>query len=522
MVAAITWMVNLTTLNAQTAATFQTIALTGMHAPESDPNEMFSRFYTPHINSIGKVSFRAFIRDSNMEARGDGIWSNSMGPLELIARRGEVVQTSGGTLTLNPSFSLGNPRLNAAGHTSFFAAYGTGITNNRVILSVKDDSIEMLARTGAPATQTEPGTRYGNISRFFLNDEGTFYLAASLTGSEVTSENGTGIWLNNQLIIRTGDSVHDASPGTFYGRIETGTTRFNQNDGFAFYGAQSRYSGIHTTPIFHTDGIWAGDSESLRRVVKQGDLAPGTENGVKFTAFDSSAYGINDSGQVMFTAKLNSLSNNWGIWVEKDNSLELIVRQLDPVPGADEGVEFRRLDLATVYFNNNGQVAFHSGLGGPGTNSSNNAGLWYEDNGSLKLVAREGDHAHGTNQNVVYDDISERFFINDTGHIAFMSSLTGLTVDDSNDHGLWVKQPNGVVSLVIREGDLIDVNNDPLVNDIREVESLFAPSINNAGQLPMNIGFTDGSSGIFIATIPEPTSIMLFAAAIGIFYRRGH
>lgn len=112
--------------------------------------------------------------------------------------------------------------------------------------------------------------------------------------------------------------------------------------------------------------------------------------------------------------------------------------------------------------------------------------------------------------------------LNGAGQTAFTATLTGADVDNTNDRGLWATDLDGLVTLVIREGDLFDVDDDPINEDYRTVASIInydgigneggrASSFNDAGQLAFSATFTDGSSGVFVATIPEPTSLALLS-----------
>ena len=78
---------------------------------------------------------------------------------------------------------------------------------------------------------------------------------------------------------------------------------------------------------------------------------------------------------------------------------------------------------------------------------------------------------------------------------------------------------------IARTGELFDVNDDPLVDDLREITSLGffanigdgnggASPFNDRGQVAFQAAFIDGTSGVFIsnlvATLPEPTEPILF------------
>jgi hypothetical protein len=88
-----------------------------------------------------------------------------------------------------------------------------------------------------------------------------------------------------------------------------------------------------------------------------------------------------------------------------------------------------------------------------------------------------------------------------------MYALTGPGVTGANDGSLWFSNAAGTLSLIARDGDPLEV----APGDTRIVSSLFfqggsgdedglSCGFNDLGQVVFHAAFTDGSSGIFIAT----------------------
>lgn len=104
------------------------------------------------------------------------------------------------------------------------------------------------------------------------------------------------------------------------------------------------------------------------------------------------------------------------------------------------------------------------------------------------------------------------FGLNSAGQIVIRSNLTGKNVTPANDVGIWASDLEGNLNLVVREGQQIDVNNDPAIDDFRticELEFGSVPSgnedgrdsvLNDSGQITFGASFTDGSSGIFVSS----------------------
>jgi hypothetical protein len=158
----------------------------------------------------------------------------------------------------------------------------------------------------------------------------------------------------------------------------------------------------------------------------------------------------------------------------------------------------------------------------------------------LELVAREGRQAPGTPSGSNFN-FGARFVptlvLNDAGRLSLFAQLqTGAGgVTSANDVGIWAEDLAGVLRLIVREGDLLEV----LPGDFRTVSSLImrggtgadsgqGSGFNDAGQVAFIANFTDGTSGVFVsdvATIPEPRAMVMGIAGllwVGAMRRRGN
>jgi hypothetical protein len=97
--------------------------------------------------------------------------------------------------------------------------------------------------------------------------------------------------------------------------------------------------------------------------------------------------------------------------------------------------------------------------------------------------------------------------------------MMGLGINPDNDFGIWAQDRDGVLQLIVREGQQLDVDDGPGI-DLRTINCLCyatPPTINNLGQVVFRAAFTDGSQGIFVSNlvaVPEPYAVGL--AAIGL------
>ena len=101
--------------------------------------------------------------------------------------------------------------------------------------------------------------------------------------------------------------------------------------------------------------------------------------------------------------------------------------------------------------------------------------------------------------------------INRRGQTAFTATLSGGNVDETNDEGLWATDLDGELHLVVRTGDLFDVDDGPsiVLKTVRSLsffsgwgnESSVGSGFNDRGQIAFQADFTDFSSGVFVSDL---------------------
>jgi hypothetical protein len=273
------------------------------------------------------------------------------------------------------------------------------------------------------------------------------------------------------------------------------------------------------------DGLWSNRTGTLRKVVATGDSAPGT--GGQFNFFSEFLYSFaafNNRGDIAFSASTNTNLSAAGVWISR-GALTGPVGQLDFIAGAGSGtngvlpgVSFSNAQLGG--FNDAKQVALLAQLQGAGVTDQNNSSLWRWTNGSLVLLAREGQAIPGTGltfqsgfnttnfgstslnsagtavfsarvtdssgphigiftagdngislkalggqqapgmpTGVVFDDSigsTGNLAINGFGQVAFLGRVTGPGISSINDQGLWATDRAGVLRLIVREQGSIE------------------------------------------------------------------
>jgi hypothetical protein len=182
-------------------------------------------------------------------------------------------------------------------------------------------------------------------------------------------------------------------------------------------------------------------------VAESGAPAPGEAAGVEFSRFRAPVIGR--TGHVAFWARMVgpdiSSANNDTIFAGIPRFLHKVVQKNDPAPGTDAGVVFSAFPTnvteAQVVVSESGDVAFVAQLTGPGVTATNNDGVWAEIDGSLELIAREGQLLPGGAMlNALFD-----FAFTDAGIALFVGT-------DAGSDQIWLHR-GGALDKVVAEGD---------------------------------------------------------------------
>jgi len=529
----------------------RTVALTGQPAPGIDGT--FSDFrgkvwdeLPVALNERGHVAFYAeFSGATIVEDSDTGLWSEGGGSgLAIVAREGSIAIgapspfgdfTAGffSDLVLN---DLDDVAFRHEGYISTGNSIETGGANG-LFYADYAGFVRTIGYRGGPAAIedkvfSEIDIRSVSVNQPpaaspVLNEAGTAAFVGILsTGGGVTDDNRWGVWQYDrqsglQLIIRAGAPAPGTTENIWF--FEPDIAINNQNE-VAFRGRLGEFQQGAGS------GIYVANAESeLRQVARTGELAPGTAT--TFSYF--SAPSLNSGGHVAFFAVLNpddaQASYGSGVWRETaPNSLELVARTGGAAPGTSALFSFDNAESELPGFNESGQMAFVSDLSGPGVSEFNDTGIWKVDtDGSLALIAREGDAAPGTDGVFAPYGLGGAF-INGAGQVAFFGGISDGGLNPSNNLGIWAQSLDGEVRLIARTGGYLDVSDTPGVTDLRQIATLYSPlafgngngrpsAFNDRGQIAFMAAFTDGTSGVFVSNavaIPEPTSasILLIAA----------
>jgi len=135
------------------------------------------------------------------------------------------------------------------------------------------------------------------------------------------------------------------------------------------------------------------------------------------------------------------------------------------------------------------------------------SGIWWENPGGapgpLSLLVHEGDAVLNAPPGSVYAGQNRFVTMSDNGQVAFLALLRhagGLI-----DQALFMTDLAGQVHVVMRTGALVEVGES--FADPRVVAVIVPGRVNQSGEIPFELGFTDGSSGLFTARIGTTAAI---------------
>jgi formylglycine-generating enzyme required for sulfatase activity len=506
------------------ASDLRTVALSGQQAPGAPLGVAFGTFgsvggnvhdFGPILNDAGRVAFGSFLVGNSVNSTNlYGIWSEGSGILNKVARTGDPAPGA----PLGANFGAFGYQVysnflqfNDNGEVAFLASL-TGGASGWGVWSGTPDELAQVACTGDSVPGAPAGTLFSNAPYYWaspaLNDGGHVAFRGY-----IDTAFRYGIWSN-----RTGSLAPLGLPGAPAPGLP-GVTFFNLygpalNDaGRAAFYATIEGDGVQG---LSARTIWAESSSGLQLIARSRNQAPGLLEGVLFAEFNSPV--INNAGSVAFQAALASGPGGGGdtIWSNASGSLRMIARVGQPAPGAPDGMLYggiRNWDFPLL--NNAGHTVFRAELIDAAA-AIHGQGIWLEREGHVQLIARTGQHAPGTPHDLTFRvfgegsyDYDAMPYLNDADQIAFRALIYGNGVDATNDQGIWASDRTGVLQLIARSGDLLEVapGDFRTISALRlgsgYIESIPRPAnaspFNDFGQVAFTATFTDGSSGVFVS-----------------------
>ena len=326
------------------------------------------------------------------------------------------------------------------------------------------------------------------FDRIALNDAGQVLFTATLTGTTGGPSDDSGLFRSHGTaaglaqVAREGQILPDGD-GRFAGftTLSWGNPVFN-NAG----------RGVFLAELADTNsggnvsrGIYRGDgtASGLSRVARAGQAAP--DGNGSFAQFFAPT--INDLGQTAFygflTGTSGGSSDDVGLYFDDDTTggVTRIARTGQAAP--DGNGSFSSLYIPSL--NDAGQVAFFAIFTGTSGGGSDNSGI-YRSGGTtdgLTQIVREGQTAPDGNGRFSLFDISP--VLNDAGQTAFNATLTGT----SSDAGIFLSDDTASgLTQIARAGQVVPGGNGSF-------SGFFGPALNDAGQAGFYARLTGTSGG---------------------------
>ena len=488
----------------------------------------FAAFGIPIINNPGDYAYFGDLTIAgSITASNDlGIWKDdSSGTLQYVTRTGDVAPGTASATYSSVSNPVYNDNHDVAyeGLLKVVSGQATSSTDQG-IWSDSSGSLQLVARQGSAAPDCPANANFLSFYSIALPNTGGVLIYATLNSGSggVNSGNNAGIWRGNStsdlaLVQRLGDVVG--------GRT---ISSINFLSASAYVGGQTRNFtpsgdlGYEATFSDGSNGLIKDISGSPTLAYVKGLVAPGTvTSGATFYFFDNPVINAND--HLAFAAGLttgsNSVttSNDFGIWAEDGSgTLQAVAQSGGGAPGTPATFYL----LSDPVYNSHEAVAFRAQLNdvSGSITSANNLGIWSNVSGSLQLIIQTNDQAPGCPAGATFNDFQSLALpdvggSNNQGGLMFLGALapnSAAGVNASNESGIWAVDSTGTIQLIVRTGDQLNVNGTlktvTALNFLSNSSAYDSAQTRNfaasTGQLAYLANFSDGTSAICSVTFP--------------------
>lgn len=461
------------------------VVLSGTPAPSGGN---YGSFTDPLLNAAGQVGFMAGLVGGSS---AQGLFVGAPGQVQAAALTNTPAPAGGTYSSFSAPGGFPGIVLNGSGQLAFYATLTGGSSTHGLFVGAPG-AVQAAALQGTAAPL---GGNYNNISFPTLSGSGQAAFTATLTGGSSNHGVFAGAPGSVQAVALTNTP---APAGGNYSDF-LGQPRINEPGQVAFR--------ANLTGGSSSQGQFVGVPGSVQAVALRSTPAPA---GGTYSGFSGSR--INASGQVAFVASLTGGSSTQGVFTGVPGSVQAVALNNTAAPAGGTYSDFS----TSTPLNGSGQVAFNAGL----TGGSSSRGIFMGVPGSVQAAALTNTPAPDGGTFSSFSDT----VLNGAGQVAFLGTLTGAGVTTANDQGLYAGSVGALVK-VVREGDQVDVDPGPVV-DLRTIANFGIHfdstsdgrglSFSDAGFLTYSLGFTDGSSGIFLSSIPVPEPASAGLVAVGL------
>ena len=499
------------------AVGLEPIAITGQQAPGVEPGVRYSSFFDVSLARSGHVAFFGEVAGPGVvDSNADAGWYGSPGSISLLVRSGSQAPGLPAGTVFARSF-YGAPLLSDNDRVVFNSNLaGPGIGSDTVV-SVWSGSpldpahLQLVAQQGTQAAGFPAGVTYAVLTRSQISPTGAI-LFEGTAGGHSTVWAGTS---DSPQVIALSNAPVPGDPNLEFGSLGAADVKMNASGQVVIQDSQT---------------LWAGAKGDIRLVARYGDPFPGSGPAETYGYLGPTGPDINGAGQVAFTADINGTTSRlgYGVWAGNPAAPVLVARTGSHAPGTGANTVFwTLLGGQGPELNSAGQVLFGGIVSTPGAPLT--SGIWMGAPDSLKLVALQGSQAEGLPLGYAYSGGFTRVLLGDAGEVAFTSGISGPDVTPGvNDYALWAGTPD-TLHVIARTGDTIEVA-DGIWKTILSLSVLDQANesegngvvFDDFGRFVFEASFTDGSSGLFLASasVPEPLLSLPLLLTLSFLLRR--
>jgi|GEM_PF-1248791 len=353
--------------------------------------------------------------------------------------------------------AFNSPVINEDGEVAFAAEYvlnfgGVSAANDGALWSDRGGVLMQEAREGQQAPGLPNMVTFSTFSfPPILNRSGALAIEVNVKGPGITPDNNEAIFsdaIGNSLGLVATEGAQ--APGVGAGITHSGITNVHFNGaGRVMFSGQVKGSGVDFS---NSAAVWSGFNApgSYSLVVRENNQAPHLPAGVLLATTSTIQPVLGGDDLCAFRFALSGT----GVMTDSDNcifsgpiSSLAATREGTAAPGVAGAMLGNYL---TPAINIDGAIAFISFLSGLGIDATNDQALYSSgQTGNLELIARDGDPSPVAN--TIFDALQSPI-VSDDGTTSFIARLAGADVGAENDDVICADH-GGTLAVVAREGD---------------------------------------------------------------------
>ncbi len=461
----------------------------------------FTQLGTPTIGRDGRV---AFAGRTNGIFGPTGLWATAMDDpqsIEIAVIENGIVPGGNGQLFSHFYWLHANAIVGDDGVLGFASnVYGGGLPESRLGAFKSDNGVlESVLLPG----DSIPGINGATVEEVYegiaMNHDGRVAMRATLEGAGINESNNAAVvfeWFGGLSQVHREGAAAPGIPGTTFG-IAWGVPQITDTSEVMF---DSQLTGATSSNW----SIWTGYPGLMTNVANATHISPFA------TPYTNGVSRISTYNDGMSFYKAVSHGQSWikAFWNWEGGAVQPLawVTQDGPLG------TYTDFDENSITTNASGDTLLRAVFEGPGVDETNDTAIIViNPDGNQEVVVQEGDQPYGLWHDIEFADLDFAFgeHLADSGRVYFEAGIRGPGINADNDRGLWARDADGTMHLIIREGGYIKLGDglgrwveDFRFTSGRGTESGRAKGFNDMGQVALRVECTDGTTAVVVATLP--------------------